>query len=98
MSRTSTLLGALEERPATTSELYRRLGYFKLTELGLVAYPAFRSELDKLADAGLVDACSTRNGSTMWRLAAKGPDPETGAHVPHHEAGGHVGDHKLRSE
>jgi hypothetical protein len=69
MSRSSVLLGALTSEPTSTSDLYERVGYLALTRIGLVPYPAFRAELDKLATEGLA-ACDTGpDGSTLWRRA-----------------------------
>ena len=67
--RTSALLDVLSSEPASTSELYERLGYAALTRLGLVSYHAFRGQLVRLAAAGLVLSDTDRDGSTTWRLA-----------------------------
>jgi hypothetical protein len=69
MTRAATILAALTDEPASTSDVYERVGYMNLTNVGLVPYPAFRAELDKLAAAGLVDGRPGEDGSTMWRLA-----------------------------
>jgi hypothetical protein len=68
MSRASVLINALRTGPATTSELYERLGYATLTELGLVPYAAFRAELVSLAASGQVEQETAPDGSTSWRL------------------------------
>lgn len=68
MSRASALLAALTQEPASTSEIYDRVGYVTLTQIGLVSYHAFRAELIKLAAAGLVESRTGRDGSTVWRL------------------------------
>jgi hypothetical protein len=74
MSRASELVDALRSGPATTSELYERLGYPALARLGLIPYAAFRAELDKLAAAGEVEQGIAPDGSTSWRLKPAG-DP-----------------------
>lgn len=68
MSRASALLAALTQEPASTSEIYDRVGYVTLTQIGLVSYHAFRAELTKLSAAGLVESRTGRDGSTVWRL------------------------------
>ena len=68
MSRASALLAALTGEPASTSEIYDRVGYVTLTRVGLVPYHAFRAELAKLSAAGLVESRTDRDGSTLWRL------------------------------
>jgi hypothetical protein len=69
MSRSAALLAALTEEPASTSDLYERVGYRTLVAVGLVPYPAFRAELKKLAAEGLAEAEPGGDGATMWRLA-----------------------------
>ena len=66
MSRESELLAVMTNEPASTSELYERVGYMTLTRLGLVPYPAFRQALAKLAAAGLAQHDTADDGSTMW--------------------------------
>lgn len=66
MSRTSVLLAALSQEPASTSELYSRIDYSALTSVGLVAYDAFRAELVKLSAAGLAESDTASDGSTIW--------------------------------
>jgi len=77
MSRCSVLLAALTGEPASTSELYSRVGYATLTGLGLVPYDAFRAELGKLSAAGLAGSDTGSDGSTIWWLigepASQGP-------------------------
>jgi hypothetical protein len=70
MSRASVLLAALTSEPASTSELYDRVGYPALARVGLIPYTAFRAELVKLAAAGLAERETARDGSTLWKLAA----------------------------
>jgi hypothetical protein len=75
VSRTSILMATLTDEPLSTSELYDRVGYRTLTCLGLVPYRAFRAELERLAATGAL-ACETApDGSTLWRLATEGADP-----------------------
>jgi hypothetical protein len=66
MSRESELLAALTNEPASTSELYERVGYLTLTRLGLIPYPAFRQALATLASAGLAEHETADDGSTVW--------------------------------
>lgn len=68
MSRTSALLASLADEPASTSEIYDRVGSLTLTRLGLVPYQTFRAELAKLCAAGLVVSHISGDGVTMWRL------------------------------
>ncbi|MEA2284504.1 MAG: hypothetical protein QOJ21_547 [Solirubrobacteraceae bacterium] len=70
MSRASTLLGVLTHEPVSTSALYDRVGYATLVSLGLVPYDAFRTELAKLAKAGLAASGMDDDGATTWRLPA----------------------------
>jgi hypothetical protein len=69
MSRASALLAALRDEPASTSELYDRVGYPTLVRIGLVPYPAFRAELKRLQAAGLADGDTADDGATVWRRA-----------------------------
>ena len=66
MSRAAALLAVVGREPENTDELYARLGYPALVGLGLVSYPAFRAELSRLADAGLVSYETAEDGSTRW--------------------------------
>jgi hypothetical protein len=68
MSRASTLLAAITSEPATTSELYDRVGYVTLAHLGLIPYHAFRAELAALAATGVIESETAPDGSTAWRL------------------------------
>jgi hypothetical protein len=72
MSRESELLAALTSEPASTSELYERIGYTTLTRLGLIPYPAFRQALGELAAAGVAEHDTAQDGSTLWWVA-EGP-------------------------
>lgn len=69
MSRQSVLLASLTSEPASTSELYDRVGYAALTRAGLIPYHAFRAALGRLTAEGLAESSTGRDGSTMWRLA-----------------------------
>jgi len=74
MSRQSVLLASLTATPTSTSDLYDRLGYGTLTQLGLVPYDAFRAELDGLAAAGLATPEEGPDGSTLWRRKLAGEE------------------------
>jgi hypothetical protein len=67
MSRASVLLAALTDEPASTSELYDRVGYPALVRVGLVPYDAFRDELARLSAAGLAERETAADGATLWR-------------------------------
>jgi hypothetical protein len=71
MPRADVLLAAVTSEPTTTSDLYDRVGYAALTQLGLVPYEAFRAQLTGLAVAGLILSDEAPNGSTTWRLAGQ---------------------------
>jgi hypothetical protein len=75
MSRASALLTALTDEPASTSEVYERVGYPTLTQVGLIPYDAFRAELVRLSAAGLAERHSAADGATMWRRAASPGEP-----------------------
>jgi len=75
MSRATVLLGALTGEPASTSELYSRVGYAALTRVGLVPYEAFRAELGKLSAAGRAQREVGRDGSSTWRLVLPSDEP-----------------------
>jgi hypothetical protein len=77
MSRTSELIAVLTSEPASTSELYDRIGYPTLTRLGLIPYDSFRAELAALAATGAIQSGTGSDGSTTWRLAP-GNEPEQG--------------------
>jgi hypothetical protein len=83
MSRESALLAALTTEPASTSELYERIGYATLTRLGLVPYDAFRAALSGLSAAGLAANDTAGDGSTVWWLPGSdepsGEEPSPGA-------------------
>jgi hypothetical protein len=69
MSRTAELMAAITSDPASTSELYDRVGYPALARLGLIPYHAFRAELAALAATGAVQSATAPDGSTVWRRA-----------------------------
>ena len=60
------LLHALDAGPATTSELYDRLGYPALLRAGLIDYRAFRRVLVELQDEGLAAGVDGEDGATCW--------------------------------
>jgi hypothetical protein len=67
MSRATELLAFVTPEPASTSELYDRVGYPTLARLGLIPYGAFRAELAALAATGAIESQTAPDGSTMWR-------------------------------
>jgi hypothetical protein len=75
MSRASALLAALTNEPASTSELYERVGYPTLARIGLIPYAAFRAELVWLSANGLAERHTGGDGATMWRLATPPDGP-----------------------
>jgi hypothetical protein len=70
MSRTSVLLTALTDQPATTSDVYDRVGYAALVRIGLVPYEAFRRQLVSLEADGLAASHVGEDGATLWRRRA----------------------------
>jgi hypothetical protein len=70
MSRAATLLAVLTETPASTSDLYDKVGYVSLVREGLVPYDAFRRALADLVATGAAESLTAADGSTVWRLAA----------------------------
>jgi hypothetical protein len=77
MSPAAPLLSSLTDTPTSTEDLYDRVGYATLTQLGLVPYDAFRQELVRLSAQGLATSESGPDGATMWRRAD--PDAEGAA-------------------
>jgi hypothetical protein len=73
------VLAALTAEPTSTSDLYGRVGYLALAQVGLVPYGAFRAELARLSAAGLADSETADDGSTLWKLAAASPDAGLGS-------------------
>jgi hypothetical protein len=67
MTRASMLIASLTDEPVSTSDLYERIGYPALVELGLIPYDAFRDELAALAALGAVESDKAPDGSTTWR-------------------------------
>ncbi|HUJ34426.1 MAG TPA: hypothetical protein VLW51_04400 [Solirubrobacteraceae bacterium] len=68
MSRESVLMGVLTIDPTSTSDLYERVGYGELANVGMISYHEFRGELAKLEAAGIVESEPGEDGSTMWSL------------------------------
>ena len=60
-------MAILTDEPASTSELYDRVGYPALARLGLIPYAAFRAELAALAASGELESETAPDGSTTWR-------------------------------
>ena len=73
MSREAELLAALTSEPTSTTDLYERIGYAKLTRLSLIPYPAFRQALASLAAAGLAEHDTAQDGSTLWWVGEDAP-------------------------
>jgi hypothetical protein len=71
MSRESVLLDALTIDPTSTSDLYERVGYGTLAQVGLIPYHSFRAALAKLETAGVVGSEAGEDGSTMWYLKSE---------------------------
>ena len=67
MSRESVLIAALTQQPVSTSDVYERVGYAALTQIGLVPYDKFKAELGRLENAGLIVRAVAADGSTTWR-------------------------------
>jgi hypothetical protein len=83
MSRASELLAIVSTEPASTSELYERIGYSTLARLGLIPYHAFRAELAALAATGAIESATGPDGSTIWRRSqGDAAAPETGSDPP----------------
>ncbi len=61
-------MGVLTIDPTSTSDLYERVGYGTLSEVGLIPYHSFRGELEKLKAAGVVESDPGKDGSTVWYL------------------------------
>jgi hypothetical protein len=61
------VLAVLTEEPASTSELYDRVGYPALMRAGLIGYPDFRAALAGLEAAGLAASRSGEDeDATVW--------------------------------
>jgi hypothetical protein len=76
MSRESALIGVLTVDPTSTSDLYERVGYATLAEVGMISYHEFRAELEKLQAAGVVGSEAGEDGSTMWSLTSESAGEE----------------------
>ena len=72
MSQTcESLLAVVSAEPASTSELYERIGYPTLARLGLIPYAAFHEALERLAASGVIQSHTGPDGSTMWRRSGE---------------------------
>jgi hypothetical protein len=71
ISHTSALMAAVTDEPASTSDLYERIGYPTLARLGLIPYAAFRAALARLAASGALESQAAPDGSTTWRRAPR---------------------------
>ena len=76
--RASVLLAAVTDQPATTSDLYDRVGYATLARLGLIPYRAFRAALAQLEADGLVVSETAEDGATTWYLPSEDSDRSPG--------------------
>jgi hypothetical protein len=72
MTNTAALMAVITAEPASTSELYDRVGYATLARLGLIPYHAFRAELAAMAASGAIEAGAAPDGSTIWRRPREG--------------------------
>jgi hypothetical protein len=75
MSRASALMTVITTEPASTSELYDRIGYPALVRLGLIPYAAFRAELAALAATGAIESATGPDGSTVWSRPSETGSP-----------------------
>jgi hypothetical protein len=57
----------LTDEPASTSDLYDRIGYPALMRSGLIAYAAFRETLVELEAQGRATSATDEDGATVWR-------------------------------
>jgi hypothetical protein len=71
MSRTDVLMAVVTTEPASTSDLYDRVGYPTLARIGLIPYHAFRDALATLAATGAIEGQTAADGSTIWRRTAE---------------------------
>jgi hypothetical protein len=71
MSRASALIAVITTEPASTTELYDRVGYPTLARLGLIPYQAFRDALMHLAATGAIESDTGPDGATRWRRAGQ---------------------------
>lgn len=77
MTHATPLLAVLTDEPASTSDLYERVGYPALARLGLIPYAAFRMALAHLAATGELESDTAPDGSTLWRRRTRS-EPATG--------------------
>jgi hypothetical protein len=70
MASADFLLDVVTHEPASTDDLYTRVGYMRLLQHGLIPYPAFRDALSGLRAAGLLACQTAEDGGTLWRLAS----------------------------
>ena len=68
--RSAIVLAAVGDEPATTSQLYDRVGYPELLRADLIQYERFRAVLVKLAAEGRVESATDEDGATVWRRPA----------------------------
>jgi hypothetical protein len=71
MDRADFLLDVVTHEPASTDDLYTRVGYMRLLQHGLIPYPAFRDALSRLHAAGLLECQTAEDGATLWRRASR---------------------------
>ena len=71
MSRKDALIAVVTADPASTSDLYDRVGYPTLARIGLIPYHAFRDALATLAATGAIEGQTAPDGSTLWRRTAE---------------------------
>ena len=69
-------MGVLTIDPTSTSDLYERVGYGTLAEVGMISYHEFRAELEKMQAAGIVESEEGTDGSTMWSLTSESAGEE----------------------
>ena len=69
--RSAIVLEAVADEPATTSQLYDRIGYPQLLRADLIQYERFRAVLAKLAAEGRIESATDDDGATVWRLPAR---------------------------
>ena len=70
--QSSVVLAALTDEPASTDEVYDRVGYPALVRARLVQYAAFRAALVRLEAEGLARSSPGRDGATLWVRAPGG--------------------------
>ena len=65
-------LAALTDEPASTSELYDRVGYVALMRTGMIPDKKFRHALAELQAEGLASSETGEDGDTLWRRTEAG--------------------------